>query len=179
MSSNILVQRICQYCNTEFTAKTTVTKYCSNSCAKKAYKVRKRKEKIEQSNQQTKTVKNKPIIDINSKEFLTVPETAILLGCSTKTVYRLIERNEIHGSNLGTRMTRIKRSEIDKRLSSTNEIKPQRYDVSECYTITQIVDKYGISNGALYNIIQRNEIPRQVKGKFTYVPKSLIDNILT
>lgn len=178
MSSNILVQRICQHCNTEFTAKTTVTKYCSNGCAKKAYKVRKRNEKIEQSNQQTNIIKDKPIININSKEFLSVPETAILLGCSTKTIYRLISKKEINAHNLGTRLTRVKRSEIDKRLANGKEQEPLQYDISECYTISETVDKYGISNGALYNLIKRNEIPKIEKGKYTYIPKKLIDNLL-
>ncbi|WP_010520894.1 helix-turn-helix domain-containing protein [Aquimarina agarivorans] len=140
--------------------------------------MRKRNEKIEQSNQQTNIIKDKPIININSKEFLSVPETAILLGCSTKTIYRLISKKEINAHNLGTRLTRVKRSEIDKRLANGKEQEPLQYDISECYTISETVDKYGISNGALYNLIKRNEIPKIEKGKYTYIPKKLIDNLL-
>ena len=40
MSSNIAIQRICQHCGKEFTARTTVTQYCSDDCAKRAYKAR-------------------------------------------------------------------------------------------------------------------------------------------
>ena len=47
MSSNIRVPKICQHCGTEFIAKTTVTKFCTDNCAKRAYKVRKRNEKID------------------------------------------------------------------------------------------------------------------------------------
>ena len=47
MSSKIEVQRICQYCEQEFTARTTVTKYCSHKCGQRAYKARKRAETIE------------------------------------------------------------------------------------------------------------------------------------
>ena len=54
MSSNILVQRICQNCNTEFTAKTTVTKYCSNNCAKNAWRKRKQAGKVKKINRATK-----------------------------------------------------------------------------------------------------------------------------
>ena len=46
MSSNIEIERICQHCNKDFIAKTTVTRYCSDDCAKRAYKARKRAEKI-------------------------------------------------------------------------------------------------------------------------------------
>ena len=47
MSSNIYLLKNCQQCNKTFTARTTVTKYCSSSCSKKAWKLRKRTEKIE------------------------------------------------------------------------------------------------------------------------------------
>jgi len=57
MSSNIKIQRICQYCKQEFTAKTTVTKYCSLKCNQRAYKKLKRSEKIKQSNTETVKVK--------------------------------------------------------------------------------------------------------------------------
>ena len=38
MASNIKVQKICQQCGKEFTARTTVTRCCGDACAKKAYK---------------------------------------------------------------------------------------------------------------------------------------------
>ncbi|HBY69363.1 MAG TPA: DNA-binding protein [Flavobacteriaceae bacterium] len=117
MSSNIRVKRICQYCNNDFTAKTTVTKYCSDNCAKRAYKARKRKEKINTSNKETIKILNKPVEQLKAKEVLTVSETSTLIGCSKRTTYRLIESGKLKAVNLGERMTRIKRSEIDKLLS--------------------------------------------------------------
>ncbi len=116
MSTNIRVQRICQHCGNDFTARTTVTKYCGDTCAKKAYKVRKRNEKIRDSNKETKEIIRKPLEQIKVKEFLTVNETAILLGCSKRTAYRLIKIGTIKATNLSERMTRIKREEIDKLL---------------------------------------------------------------
>jgi hypothetical protein len=46
MSSNILIKRVCQYCGNEFSAKTTVTRYCSHVCNNKAYKLRLRNKKM-------------------------------------------------------------------------------------------------------------------------------------
>ena len=114
MSSNIQVQRICQHCEKEFTARTTVTKYCGDDCAKRAYKVRMRVEKIKASDQETKSFIIKPIEDLKAKEFLTVRETAKLLNCSVRTAYRIIERGDIKAVNLSERMLRVKRSEFDK-----------------------------------------------------------------
>ena len=60
MSSNIRINRICQFCNEEFVAKTTVTKYCGDNCAKKAYKQRMRLKKLEKSDEDTLTKINIP-----------------------------------------------------------------------------------------------------------------------
>lgn len=114
MSSNIYVQRICQHCGKEFTARTTVTQYCGDTCAKRAYKARERKIKVEESNKETLRIKNKPIEELKAKEFLTVREVAILLNCSVRSAYYYIESGTIKAVNLGQRITRIKRSEIDK-----------------------------------------------------------------
>lgn len=57
------------------------------------------------------------IIEINKKEILTVKETALLLGCSGKTVYRLIHKGIIKANNLSERMIRIKRSDLNKILN--------------------------------------------------------------
>jgi len=114
MSSNIQVQRICQHCNNEFTARTTVTKYCSDTCSKRAYKARLKVSKIETSNRQTQQIKNQPIEELKAKEFLTVREVACLLNCSVRSTYYYIESGTIKAVNLGKRITWVKRSEIDK-----------------------------------------------------------------
>ena len=47
MSSNIQIEKVCQWCGKNFIARTTQTAYCSKRCAEHAYKDRKRKEKME------------------------------------------------------------------------------------------------------------------------------------
>lgn len=113
MSSNIQIQRICQHCGEEFTARTTVTKYCGDNCAKRAYKVRMREEKITISNVETQAKKAKPMNELKEKEFLSVNETSVLLGISRRTIYRMIQRKEFKIGKAGMR-TIIKRSEIDR-----------------------------------------------------------------
>lgn len=114
MSSKIQVQRICQHCGKEFTARTTVTQCCSDQCAKKAYKARIRAAKVEVSNKETLLIKAKPFDELKAKEFLTVKDLSKLLNCSIRTSYRLINQGNIKAVNLGERKTLVKRSEIDK-----------------------------------------------------------------
>ena len=70
MTTNFRVQKICEYCNKEFTAQKTTTKYCCQVCAARDYKKRKKAEKIEATNTETKRIKSKPIEDLKAKEFL-------------------------------------------------------------------------------------------------------------
>lgn len=114
MSSNILVQRICKNCNLEFTAKTRVTKYCSNNCAKNAWRKRKQAEKVKLSNRRTRKKLAIEKIATKDKEFLSVNEVALLLNCTNRTIYNLINTKKLEATNLGSRVTRIKRSNLDK-----------------------------------------------------------------
>jgi len=185
MSSNIEIQRICQYCGKEFTARTTVTQCCSDNCAKRAYKARVRTAKIEISNKETQRIKTQPIEEIKAREFLTVRNVATLLNCSIRSVYYYIENGNIKAVNLGQRITRVKRSELDKLFEQTvtpqpkSKTKPMQYYISECYTLTEIQNKYRISEKALHDLIKRNNIPKVKKGGFAYVPKTLIDKLLS
>jgi len=115
MSSNIRIKKKCQLCNSEFIAKTTVTKFCGEICAKIAYKARKQAEKISSSTRKyaSRVDPKDRVQELQLREFLSVKDTALLLGCSSKTIYRLIEKGTINATNIGDRLTRIKRTEVD------------------------------------------------------------------
>ena len=183
MSSKIEVQRICQHCGNEFTARTTVTRFCSHRCASAAHKQKVRAGKVEESKKQTQQVKTRPIEELKAKEFLTVREVAWLLNCSVRSAYYYIESGTIKAVNLGQRITRVKRSEIDKLFEQPQPVIPQpeqkQFDISDCYNLTEVQDKYGISETALQNLIKRNSIPKIKKGWFAYVPKTVIDKLLS
>jgi len=114
MSSNIQVQRICQQCGNEFTARTTVTRYCSHKCASNGHKQSIKALKVELSNKETQRIRTQSNDELKAKEFLTVREVASLLSCSVRSAYYYIESGTIKATNLKQRITRVKRSEIDK-----------------------------------------------------------------
>ena len=194
MSSNIKVNRICIFCSNGFIAKTTATKYCSKKCNSADYKAKVRTKKVERSNTETKQITNKPIQDIQAKEFLSVKDVSILLGCSIRTAYRLINKGTLKAVNLSIRMTRVSKSEVNtllKRLEPlpvAKELKPVyvikepqqvQIDIADCYTLVEVQKLYGISEKALHNLIDRNNIPKLKKGWYAYVPKTLIDELFT
>lgn len=184
MSSNIRIQRICQYCGQEFTARTTVTQYCGDNCAKRAYKARKKARKLEASNKETELLRNKPIDDIKAKEFLTIRDTALLINCSRQTVYNLIKNNILPAVQLSARKTIIKRADIDKLFQlapltqTAEQLAPPAFNPAECYTLTQVQQQYRISEKALYELIVRHNIPKYRQGIYAYVPKKPIDVLL-
>ena len=114
MSSKIRVKKKCQFCNKVFIAKTTVTKYCGDTCSKRAYKKRKRDEKISKAKDEEIQRTFDP--NLGAKLFLNKEETAELLGVSSKTIYRMIKRGELKAKKLGRRVI-IARKDIDKMFS--------------------------------------------------------------
>ncbi len=181
MSSNIRVRRICKQCGNEFEARTTVTKTCSDSCAKRAYKARQRAAKVTVSNEQTRRTIVKPIEDIRAKENLNIADASKLLGVSRWTIWRAIGSGNLHAIKLGRR-TLIRRSDIDRLFEPptfTPKPLPTPVPLVDCYTMKEIRTKYGISEKALYTLIQRNDIPKQYRGSYVYVSKVTIDELLT
>jgi excisionase family DNA binding protein len=197
MSSNIKIQRICQHCGNEFTARTTTTLYCSHRCNSAAYKAKQRAGKVEQSNKETQRIKSHSIEELKAKEFLSVTQVSKLIGCSRQNVYNLINTGKLKATNILLKKTIVKRSDLDKLFKEpTNRTQPEGipetqkqelnnwvhaggFDIADCYNLTEVQSKYGISETALQNLIKRNSIPKIKKGWFAYVPKTVIDKLLS
>jgi excisionase family DNA binding protein len=175
-------------------AKTTVTQYCGNTCAKQAYKARVRSAKVQESNKETQVIRTKPIVELQAKEYLTITETCKLLSVSRWTLWRAIKNEDLNAGKIGRR-TLIKHADLNglfkqKITPGTDEIQGEQlqelndwtgasqFDIAECYSISEVQDKYCISESALRNLIKRNNIPKIKHGGFAYVPKSMIDKLL-
>ena len=118
--TNIRVLRICQYCNAEFIAHTTVTKYCGDHCAKRAYKKRKQEEKISKTaisvqEQIGAVLKREKTSKLNDREFLSIQQVVDLLGSSRMTVHRLTKTGKLRTLKYGRRVI-ISRSDVNKML---------------------------------------------------------------
>ena len=111
MSSNIRIEKTCEQCDNKFIAKKTVSKTCSDHCAKLLYKKKKRNEKINAAIEQENLKKPfNPVV--SQKEFLSIDETCQLIGASRWTIYRLIDNGKLQAAKVGSR-TIIKRQSID------------------------------------------------------------------
>ena len=112
MSSNIRIKKICQHCNAVFIAKTTVTQYCSDACAKANYKKRLKEHKMDASRSSTRqqlsaAVSNiAPISDSTKpfKELITLSELSAITGLSERTFYRLMKDHKFPRLKIGQRL---------------------------------------------------------------------------
>lgn len=98
MSSNIKIEKVCEWCGNKFTAQTTVTRFCSKRCSEHSYKERMRQRKIALSNQETKLQSGNGS-KWRNKDFLTPTQAAELLGIGRMSVYRYIRAGKIKVNN--------------------------------------------------------------------------------
>ena len=127
------LEKLCEECGNSFIAKTTVTKNCSTKCAGRAYKRRKKEEKLMEANQTITTdystlmnarIKKSNLVesaydlqtDISKKEYLTVKQTCITLNMSKATLYRLFKKKILTKKKIGGK-TLILQKEIKNILS--------------------------------------------------------------
>lgn len=190
MSSNITVIRVCEHCSNDFTARTTVTRFCSDLCAKRNYKQRQKEKKINQSNKETenkKQIRVKPIKDLSNLEYLNPSDTAKLLQCSRVYVYQLLDKGRLPFVQLSEKKRLICRNDIDiylQSLTKRNTITSDQtidkpFDIDNSFSMSEAQQYYSISEKALYDLIKRNNIRKHKSGKYVFVEKKELDKLLT
>src|SRR5690606_20514969 len=117
------------------------------------------------------------------KEFLSVREAMFLLNISRMTIHRMIKDGRLNKLE-GLKAVRIRRSDIDKLFNFKNEkteviedYKLPLFAKENYYSITEVLEKFGVSNGTFYNLCKKNNVPKIPKGKFVYVPRDLVNKI--
>lgn len=174
------IKRKCKACGKVFVAKTLDSHYCSPKCSKVAWK---RKKDAKDKNARLEAIARQ-IPDI--REYISVKEAVALFGVERNTLYRLIKSGRIPAVNIGTRLIRIKRSDMENRFLTRPESIaekerpiPKLYSMEpeDCYTITQVCEKYHINDSSVWAHVRKYSIPSRQIGNYVYVPKQEIDNL--
>lgn len=180
MTTNIKVQRICNYCGNVFIALTTVTKYCSHKCASRAYKKRAKESKIENSNSQTIEALSIPIEKIKANEYLTLSEVAKLIRVSRTTLFRIIKSGLIQTINFHSKTIIAKVDLDDFILKSTQPVVNKTKlptEETEFISFPDLIHLHGISESTLYTMVKRKQITKRKIMGTNYVPKSEIEKM--
>lgn len=125
MSSNIRINRVCQFCKQTFVAKTFSTKYCSHSCNSKDYKRKVKEERISVVNKEVqieKTIKKSPkgefsIELLNQKPYLNIAEVCILLNISDSTIRKYLKSGLLPSLRIGKKHI-IKKTDLENFINS-------------------------------------------------------------
>ncbi len=182
--SNLKIPKLCEFCEKPFEAKTVATRFCSKYCSEKLGKRQKQLAKeIEAKNTLLENSVSK-IAELQTRPYISVSEAEMLFGISKNTIHRLIKNKKIPSINLGERLTRVSKVDIEK-MFTTVEIPDKSKDIPEkpnfevgnCYTISEISSKFHADPATVNRVIKRNKIPTKQVGSFVYVPKNLIDKI--
>ncbi|WP_297068535.1 helix-turn-helix domain-containing protein, partial [uncultured Duncaniella sp.] len=167
MSSNIKIERICEWCGNRFMAQTTVTRFCSKRCAEHSYKERMRQKKMALSNQET--IQCNPDRKSRDKDFLTPTETAQYLGVCRTYIYDNINRGKIKVTRIG-RKTLISKADIQamfdfltpKETEQTESAEKKSKSISDFYTRADIREKYGVKDSWIYKVVAENNVPKTI-----------------
>ncbi len=126
MSSNIKVERICEWCGKKFIAQTTVTRFCSKRCAEHSYKERLRQKKLAVSNLETSSTTNGN--KWREKDYLTPTQAADLLGIGRMSIYRYIRNGKIKVVRF-ERKTLISKADFLEYFESKTKEKYQKWEI--------------------------------------------------
>lgn len=178
--SNYEYTKICMHCGNDFIALKSTTKYCSHKCNSRAYKQKKRLKLKARVDLQTERVRNQSLYELNEKSYLSINETAKLLGVCNKTIYNYIYSGKLKATKLSTRLTIITKKDINYLFGSEYKYiktdRPNYNCVEGYYTIEKIKQKYGLKDTRIWDIIRVYKIPKVKVGKFTHISKKHIDN---
>ena len=122
------IKRKCKVCGKVFLVKKLDSQFCSKRCSAVDLKRRRDAEKRE-------VRLSKIILQIpEARDYISVKEAVAIFGVERDTIYRLIRKGRIPAINLGTRLTRIKREDIEQLLPTRKSIKKKRRSQSQSST---------------------------------------------
>lgn len=177
--SKIPIKKLCEHCGEEFIAQKVSTRFCSHTCASRAYKQRKREQRVQTAEKAVKERKvQSEFREIVDKPYLSVAEAGRLLGVSRQTIYRYIYTGRLRAFNMSDQRTIVRREDIDGMLAERPYVKrlpTERTNITELYSSEEVCELYKISRSSLFAIGKRENIPKTYNRGRTFWSKKHID----
>ena len=171
------VQRKCQWCGKPFIAHTMVTRFCSKSCTEKAYKDRKRRQKLQEyeAKQNEQPMQEVGIVGANRSS-----------PCRSRYPFRHQSCHHLSDTWLPVSFGRCNfvgapsyaKSDIEKMFDNTPDYKKRSYGRKQTvlyYTTNEILEKYQIQKKTLYRRCKLYSIPKVEEGSRVFYNRTLID----
>lgn len=157
-------------------------RYCCETCAEQVKQNRKKRR-----NDFINAVE--PLIDLQNQEYLSFSKAALLMGCTRQYIYKLVGQGRLRASRLSSRMSLIRRADIESLLVSSpyervlpvvrpvknnpnsTKIKTPEPDngLMEYYTGEEVMENFKIGQGWLYTCTKRYRIRTcRITGRIYY-----------
>ena len=120
-------EKQCEECGCKFTAKTSVTRFCSLRCTQKNYYQR---NKIKKKGQKSVPQKDKVSIQ-HDPEILTVKQFATKIGVCKQTVYSMAARGQVHIIRFSKHLSYISWTEFVTSFSENTRFKPMNKETDK------------------------------------------------
>lgn len=180
MTSSIKIKKVCEWCGEVFYAQKATTRYCSHRCNSRAYKEAVRNKRIQETETKTDAyISQQPKQTVKDMEFLSFAEAGTLLGITRQAVYKMVASGHLKASKISSRLSFIKRSDIESMLDNkpyekqhTKTIVP----ITEFYTTAEVKEKYNVADSWIFVVAKKHNIPRTFNRGKTYWSKKHIDN---
>lgn len=175
-------QRKCENCGKVFAVRSGNQRYCCETCAEQVKQNRKKRR-----NDFINAVE--PLIDLQNQEYLSFSKAALLMGCTRQYIYKLVGQGRLRASRLSSRMSLIRRADIESLLVSSpyervlpvvrpvkdnpnsTKIKTPEPDngLMEYYTGEEVMENFKIGQGWLYTCTKRYRIRTcRITGRIYY-----------
>ena len=178
-ASKVIINKVCEWCGQVFIAWKVSTRFCSKQCNSHAYKDAIRKKVLLQTERETMEKTEKiSASKTGNQDYMSIAEAASLLGVTRMTVYNLIYSNVLRASKITSRLTFVRRCDIDAMLTNatyTKKVKPERKSITEFYTTTEIKEKFGVSESWVFKIGKEENIPKILHHGKTYWSKQHVE----
>lgn len=125
---------------------------------------REREKNIKATEENTQNrIEELPIITIKDKEFLSFSEVGILLGITRQAVYKMVYKGYLQASKISSRLSFVKRSDIDemlKRHPYEFRMPKDTLPIKEFYTTAEIMKKFNVSESWILLCLRRIKFQR-------------------
>jgi predicted DNA-binding transcriptional regulator AlpA len=121
MSSNIRINKVCEFCNAPFIAQQYKTRFCSHRCNQKSYK-RKLRDQLRAAARENYIAQQKDDLLGDTKKvqsvtvqklLITIDELSTVSGISSRTLFRLLKEQAFPKIKIGRRLLFDKHHVLD------------------------------------------------------------------
>lgn len=110
--------------------------------------------------------------------FYTPEEVATILDVSVRTVYRLLESNQLDGTQISQRTYRIYGADLADYLGVEAPVKDNDADTHSMMTVRETATYLRVSRATIYRLARDEEIPAVQVGRSWRFSRALLDEWL-